>query len=493
MKNTIKLIFMALLALAAAACDKTPQPEPEPKPEPKPEPEVVLNEDIKFTFEVVSVEVNTAKIKISHDGTSSDTWYGFATTNSNVTKAITEKHAELTAAGNIKGLRKQTSFTDTINELAPETEYTYIAFGITADGTLYGQPASIKFTTEREAGKIEETDTWTITYDGRGENQGEEVELFSIECEKGNQYYFTTVSDYILEANKLEVADYVKYVIDQEIPMLLSYGYKISDLVLSESMTLAAARMESGDYHGLAIGFNNKGEATGYYSANAFTIEEEAAEDAYNQWLGTWELTDATGDNKFEITIHHYDNNFMYALTGWECGSHMPVDFTEALGETIVFPLTYKDGKAYFKEYGITYLSASAASNKEELYFGLWGWGDLTYGGKTYENTLIGYEGAEMAAAETTDSQNGTISGLYFSDGQYDITYKAMSFAGIAIVQGIQSSYWNNPMEFPISMVKKEGSAIQQQSMSMPIYMNTDLKATSSKKVEKMPFSIINL
>ena len=138
MKNTIKLIFMALLALAAAACDKTPQPEPEPKPEPKPEPEVVLNEDIKFTFEVVSVEVNTAKIKISHDGTSSDTWYGFATTNSNVTKAITEKHAELTAAGNIKGLRKQTSFTDTINELAPETEYTYIAFGVTADGTLYG-------------------------------------------------------------------------------------------------------------------------------------------------------------------------------------------------------------------------------------------------------------------------------------------------------------------------------------------------------------------
>jgi hypothetical protein len=158
-----------------------PTPEPEPKPEPKPEPEVVLNEDIKFTFEVVSVEVNTAKIKISHDGTSSDTWYGFATTNSNVTKAITEKHAELTAAGNIKGLRKQTSFTDTINELAPETEYTYIAFGITADGTLYGQPASIKFTTEREAGKIEETNTWTITYDGRGENQGEEVELFSIE------------------------------------------------------------------------------------------------------------------------------------------------------------------------------------------------------------------------------------------------------------------------------------------------------------------------
>lgn len=478
MKTIIRLAFAMMLAFAALSCEEAKIPvEQDPEKE-------VLNENIKFTLEVAEVGATSAKINVKHDGAAEDAWYGFLTTKTDITEALSEKYEELMSASKLTGMKRKTSHTENLTGLNPETEYTYIVFGISLKGTLYGKIASVKFTTTKDASKLEETDTWAITYDGRQENQGVEAEVFTIKCEEGQSYYFTTVSAALLEANELEVADYVKYVIEQEIPQLLSYGYKMSDLLVSESYTLASPRMESGDYYALAIGFDAKGNSTGYYSVKSFTIQEEVAEDAYNQWLGTWELTDATGEYGFEITIHHYDNNFKYAVTGWECGSNMSTDFTDALGTQIAFAVDYVDGKVGFPETGITYLSASANSTKEELYFGLWGWGDIIYNGKTYENVLCGFPGAIMALAEAQDATTGVITGQNIVDSGYDITYKAMSYAGIAIVEGVQSTYWNDPMLFPITMTRKSDALMQR--TAAPAAVKHDLKAKKTALTMRM-------
>ena len=87
MKDTFRYLLVAILSIAIASCGKDPQPKPEPEPE-KPE----LNQNLSFTLEVAEVTANSAKINVSHNGTADDTWYGFATTNTNVNEAISEKY-----------------------------------------------------------------------------------------------------------------------------------------------------------------------------------------------------------------------------------------------------------------------------------------------------------------------------------------------------------------------------------------------------------------
>ena len=341
MKNTIKLIFMALLALAAAACDKTPQPEPEPKPEPKPEPEVVLNEDIKFTFEVVSVEVNTAKIKISHDGTSSDTWYGFATTESDVDKAI----ADVLEEGNVS-LKKNTKTNVTVRSLEPETEYTFIAVGIKADGTTYGNHAIIEFTTAKAEEPTPPTPpapegytvnpNWTVTYIGEYEEGGKVYDnVVVVETTDTNPYFVTAWPvDYYEELG-------IEAIVDAEIEawneMLAQYpGATWADIVYAESI-LAQVGIDpeyGTKWYAMAIGCDTNGKATGLYALSEVIDLENlgGGEDVeltpeYAAWLGNWTFTGSNGV-AFDVTMKQGKANQTYKLAGWEGPDAEGLDIT---------------------------------------------------------------------------------------------------------------------------------------------------------------------
>lgn len=485
LRNFIRLGALAVVSAVGFGCTPENKSGEEKKN---------LNENLAFTLEVTEVESDKAKIKVEHNGERDDTWYGFATTESNIDEAVLDKIDELLEGKeSISGLQKSTSKTVTVRDLEPETDYTFVAFGLTEEGTYYGIPETVEFTTPRDATKLEETDDWSISYE-RGENEGETAELFTIQCETGKWFYFTTVNKLALEVYEMGVADYVSYVIDYEIPTLLNYGYAITDLIVDQSYRLANYRMESGDYYALAIGFTEEGKATGYYSVQEFQIVEEVATDEYNQWLGTWVFTDSSVNPttnepepiSYEITIQHYDNNFMYYVTGWECGSNMAVDFSTAFGTEIGFPASYYDGLLGIEEYGITYLAASENSTEEELYFGLWGWGTLVYNGSTYENTPIGLEGATIALAATEDGQTATLEGQSYKESNIEVTYEKIGYTGISMVEGVYSTYWNEPMTLPITMTKKAEAATQQSFMA-PAKMKKSLKAETAKKIKRLP------
>lgn len=179
MKNIIRLAALTAALAAIFSCVKPDQGE------------TGLNQNLTFTLKVMSVTGESARISVSHNGNETDTWYGFASpdTKTPIATLISEKIAELTAEGNITGLRKQSKLTINAGDLEPETDYIYITFGLTEKGTFYGVPASVEFTTGQDASKVTKVDTWKIQYQGRTEENGQQFENYAIQMD-GTQILF---------------------------------------------------------------------------------------------------------------------------------------------------------------------------------------------------------------------------------------------------------------------------------------------------------------
>lgn len=484
------LRFAALFAATAALFCCTPDNGDGGKTPTDPS----LNQDLEFTLEVVEVDATSAKIRVEHNGEQTDTWYWFVTTENDINKAILNKAEELKKEAKVS-LQKSTAKNITVKELDPKSTYTFVVFGLSSEGEVYGTPADIEFTTKIDLTDLTESDEWTITYQ-RGEFQGEKAELFHIECADDLTYYFTYIDKYSLEYYKITPLDYAISAIEYELPMLLERGYTYEDLLITGTEDIAYPRMEWGEYYAFAIGLTPDGDITGTYSIAEYEVLEEEATPEYNQWLGTYKLTSApysyeyegetyNVQNSFTITIEKYDNNFKYAMSGWECGDNQDVDFTTALGSTIYMPLSFQNGAVGFEETFLTYLSASEGSTAEELAFGLWGICDVVYGGETYNEQIFGLEGATMGLAKTTDNGlTGSIEGQSLSVEGYDITYIGMGYLGIPVVEGVYLQMWNDYMKFPITMEKVADAPVQQ-SLASPVRIPTNPKHTAIKRCKK--------
>ena len=114
MKKIFKFTAMLITAVALLGCEKTPQdssnesgtskpgtenPDKDKDNDKEPEKEIDYTEDIEFSIELVSVEAESAKVKVQHNGTTDDSWYGFATTSTNVSRAIEDMVEELITSG----------------------------------------------------------------------------------------------------------------------------------------------------------------------------------------------------------------------------------------------------------------------------------------------------------------------------------------------------------------------------------------------------------
>lgn len=320
MKDTLRFLLVAMLSIALASCGKDPQPTPEPEPE-KPE----LNQNLSFTLEVAEVTANSAKINVSHNGTADDTWYGFATTNTNVNEAISEKYTELTSSASISGLKKQTSYTATVNGLEPETDYLYITFGLSDEGELYGKASSVKFTTARGEVKMEVNSAWKVTYTGAGKiNNQEYKHTITVNSSDKNKYFITGYDKATFDANTIkDIADYeLSYLKAWLNEYNAANGSNITlDQMLFEGDGIDALMLTPGDWYALAIGVDDNGELSGLYAvSDLITIEEEEPTEAYASWLGDWTWTGANGV-AWDVTFNKGLSNISYSLEGWEGGA----------------------------------------------------------------------------------------------------------------------------------------------------------------------------
>ncbi len=86
-------------------------------------------------------------VVVTHDGLEDYTWYGALSTDlSGSVRDLIDKTASGLAPET--ELLTGTKRTVTIQDLTPETSYVYVVFGIAQDGTLYGTPATVYFTTK---------------------------------------------------------------------------------------------------------------------------------------------------------------------------------------------------------------------------------------------------------------------------------------------------------------------------------------------------------
>lgn len=473
MKKFFKFAAIAAAAIALVSCGKDSQDDGQTPGGSTTGTE--YNENLEFTLDVTEVKPDQAKISVEHNGTTKDTWYGFVTTETNVDAAIKAEVAKITSTGKVS-LKKNTKTTITLRDLNPETEYTYIVFGLTAEGKTYGKAGSIKFKTEKEevvVSGLVESDDWKIAYAGRENN----TEIFTIECAESSIYYFEVINEsQLLDKNgDLHLQDYMLTMADQIKAYLAKYSVDVliqNNMLIQGGGALSTGRMMSDTYYAFAIGFNADGTLTGTYSAVKFTIEKETPTAEYSQWLGTYTVTDQQGLS-YTLTIHEYDPNFMYAVTGWECGEWLVngnsgMDFGTAFGDYVVsFPTYYSDGMMLFTEEFITYLTVSDQSGKKyETTLGFYGFSMSDQG---LSLALTG--GSILAYAEPT-SGDITVNGVDLEDENGNKS--AVAALGYAAIATDYSTYfqWNQPMALPLTMVKEAAAPVALQSTAAPMTIN---------------------
>lgn len=335
MKKFFKFAAMAAIAAVIASCGKEPAPEPTPGPGPDnggtttttPE----YTENLTFTLAVTEVEADKAKIKVEHNGTTKDTWYGFATTETDVQKAIEAVLAE----GNVT-LKKNVNTTVTVRSLEPETDYTFIAVGITADGKTYGEPASVEFTTPAvqvtppapEGFTV--NPAWTVEY--LGAYQGYD-HVGAVNSTDSNPYFITAWPTSLYEEYGIEAIAQAE--IDSWLEYLATRPQNTFADVLSYESSAAVLSIDAGygtEWVVLAIGATPDATATGLYAYTEIDLSNLGGGDddteltaEYADWIGNWTFTGANGVS-IPITFEKGVANKSYIMTGWEGFGDLPVE-----------------------------------------------------------------------------------------------------------------------------------------------------------------------
>ena len=152
-------LFLSSIIVLVSACDDKPTAVETP-----------LNNDLAFTLETIEIDTTSAIIRVSHNGTSTDTWYGFLSTD-------TVSQLSSLISAEVEGLKSFSTQSNnqtliTLNNLATQTKYRFIVFGLTAQGIVYGKANEISFTTLTPP--VNEDDSVNTTEDEGELNYGEE-------------------------------------------------------------------------------------------------------------------------------------------------------------------------------------------------------------------------------------------------------------------------------------------------------------------------------
>lgn len=407
MKKIFK--FAAIVAATAAlfSCQEKPEPTPTPDPD-KPnqeQPETPqINENIKFTIELTEVTHELAKFKIKHDGVKADTWHYFPTTETDITKAIETEVAAIMAEG--KSLQSSTSKNVTVRGLEAETKYSLVVFGLSTKGEVYGQPATLEFTTAAAPLEgFQVNPAWTVTYIGAGEVDGKSYEhVISVNSTDSNTYLTSVVSKsdydtYGIEAiAESEIAYWTEYV--NQFNQANGTNYDLSAILYTGSVE-EGWTLEGGEYVALAIGATAAG-ATGYYAASEpFAVVEAEMSEGYAAWIGDWTITGANGLTQ-QVTFSKGKANETFIMTGYEgedaTGLDVTVNWMEEEGCWAIY--NQKIGTYDFGQYGPGDVWFLGEGENEDVYLSEV---PICIGGMFEDGSLgaIGYE-------ETYELEDGT-------------------------------------------------------------------------------------
>ncbi len=337
MRNIIKIFFATLAVFAFASCTEKGPEQPDENKQ--------INENINFTVKALKVEGTTATIKVEHDGTTENPWYGFLTTETDAMKAYQKKVQELLKEGKVTDVNYKTSLTKTFKDLEPNKDYLYIVFGITESGEIYGVPVSEKFKTGNKKTDMVVNPAWTISYTGLGViNDTEYEHTISVKSTDPNKYFITAWDKLSFET--YDISDIALYELENLKAWLKAYNDENKTNITLNQMLFYGNGMDAmnlypGDWYAIAIGVDDNGELSGLYAASEFNIPEEEATESYLSWLGDWTFTGANGAS-FDVTFHKGINNMLYYMSGWEgtetgYGLDIPIEWSKEAEQWAIF------------------------------------------------------------------------------------------------------------------------------------------------------------
>ena len=341
--NFLKFHTIVMTAFAVMACLVGCEKEPDKEQEPE------LNEALELIVDVEDVNYTSAKIKVTHNGAKSDTWYGFLTdmVGSDEEELINDAIDAYMNGESDEGLRKSKNYVTVFKELNPGTKYKYIAFGLTADGKSYGTSASVEFETiadsneggSEEGGNVDTGDVvngmrknsaWTVNYVGEGVLYEKEYDhVVTVNSTDRNTYAITVVYASLWNVNDLyDMAvmfadDMVAYI--EEYNDYYGTSYTVADL-LYKGTASDAFNLDPGYYMAVAIGITPEGKVSGLYAVSeVFEVKEQIPTEEYKSWLGDWTIV---GENnvEFNVTFSKHVTNKSFWVYGWEGFEDIPID-----------------------------------------------------------------------------------------------------------------------------------------------------------------------
>ena len=385
----------------------------------------VAADDFRFNLSEDVINLNTASIRIKHNGSFDAMWVYMQTSDlvSDADALIAERVSnEYQFTAQIVA-RTGNNISLAFDGLDAKQRYRIIVKAIDKDGNLYGKAASLIFKTRRNPDVWEVNDNWSLTRKEERTSKviagsTEEQEYENYECKSKDQesYIILTLSmtDY-QNYKKAEGHKDVKRTLFEDFYSDFMQQNDYKSKILKGDKVWTEERLRSGEYMAFMIGLDEDNELSGLYKESKITIEPEEPTEGYNKWKGWWEISFEGNRNPWTIYIDELDPNMWLSSIGWE-------------PEYIVEDVTNMPVKLYYsKSTGDVYLvsqEVASGSDGSTIYY----YGTFPY--NTYQ-TVLDFENVRVAKANFTNlaSTEAVIDGLgMYLTGVGDIEFNYSLF-----------------------------------------------------------------
>lgn len=263
---------------------------------------------VVFNVELAEVTGHEAHFKVTHNGKDSYTWYAFATQDfdSDINDLVSAKAAE-----SLDMLNRGASTDVSLLELASDTDYRYIVFGIKENGAVYGTPAEVTFKT------LEDFDG--IRFQVEATKVGKKSAEIAVSHDGREDYTW-----FGFLAEDLETS--ISRLVESRAEVLTD-----AEIQTGKNVTIPLSGLETGVTYRYIVSGIKDGEVYGIPGYVEFTTEEHVVT-PYEKWLGKWSATGSDGTvMNFEITKKVTDQT--YNITGFGEDSPLEAGFDAETGD----------------------------------------------------------------------------------------------------------------------------------------------------------------
>lgn len=408
--KAIKIFSICLMLGAVVSCKDDFKPGTEETVAP-----------VTFSLSVDKVSLETADLRIRHDGSQNLKWVYIQTADLDtdadqlidaaVAKELEFSNEILANSGNNRSVR--------LSGLLPKTYYRLVVKALDNFGNPYGKAASLLFRTQRNLDVFEENMNWNITYDGRTEG----ILPGSMETIEFDNFKCTSTDDEPYLIALIKDSDYKAYQKDPDHKLkirtffedyIASTGIESSEWaeVLEKGDCIwKEQRLRHGDWIVFMVGVDEEGELTGLYRQVATVIEEEIPTDEFNKWLGTWDVTgyDQGVRYDFRLSILSSEANMWYYSIGWEPNNIYAFDPAFLPVEIFFDKIT---GNAYLVSQYVTSAVDEIGNQRDFYFYGTFQFGD--------SSTFVDIDNMKVAEIKMTNAANteARVTGLTFNTTQ---------------------------------------------------------------------------